>query len=354
MKASIRINSLTIGGSGNKTLHSQEMHGKRKDGTSQKRKVRDVEPLVYGTLDLDAAYREHVAGARMNAGLKRPVLHALIQFPTGLPVNARNEKAMLDHAVKFINETHGGDAVFAARLDRDEAGQHSVDVFFSPKYEKRTKKGAELWISTSKHGKELCEKHRAEIERRHKKGMFSTGPRQVGIALQSELHSYLTKAGLKLEQRKEKNDFLADRLEPEAYAAREDTKKLAADAKADREAAKRLKAEAEERLLAVQERERDLLQQQLDLADERVMIENGHAELIEREEAVQRRESVLRKMTARIRSLIEQFADHLGIGAGATMLKTLDAIEAVSIKRVETVDPFKSAPEDHVPKRFGL
>lgn len=353
MKASIRVNSLTLGGVGSKTLFAQELHGKREDGTSQKRKVREVEPLVYGTLDLDAAYREHVTGARMNAGLKRPVLHALIQFPTGLPVNARNEKAMLDHAVKFINETHGGDAVFAARLDRDEAGRHSVDVFFSPKYEKRTKKGVELWISTSKHGKELCEKHREEIERRHK-GKFKTGPRQVGIALQSELHAYLTKAGLKLEQRKEKDDFLPDRLEPEVYGAREDAKKLAAEARADREAAKRIKAEAEERLLAVQERERDVLQQQLDLADERVMLQNTDAELTEREDAVQRREGVLRKMTARIRSLIEQFADQLGIGAGATMLKTLDAIEAHGIQRAETVDPFNSAPDDPRPDRLGL
>ena len=65
---------------------------------------------------------------------------------------------MLDQAVAFVNQTHGGRAVFRARLDRDEAGRHGVDVFFAPRYEKVTKRGKvrEDWISLTKFGKEAA------------------------------------------------------------------------------------------------------------------------------------------------------------------------------------------------------
>lgn len=76
----------------------------------------------------------------MNAGLKRPAMHAIIQFPPQIRISEANERKMLQLAVQFINKTHGGDAVFAARLDRDEDGRHTVDVFYSPKYVKETKK----------------------------------------------------------------------------------------------------------------------------------------------------------------------------------------------------------------------
>ena len=222
MSVSVRIASLTLGGSGQKTLSSMENHGKRLDSTSQNRRVRDRDALVYGTLDLRQAYDRHVEGCRMNASLKRPVLHALVQFPTRLKVTEKSERAMLKAAVDFINETHGGQAVFAARLDRDEAGLHSVDVFFSPKYEKITKsKGSEMWISTSKHGKELCAKHREEIERRNH-GKFATRPRDVGIAINSEWRDYLKKYGFKLAPKKEKEHTRDDRVEPEVLKARND------------------------------------------------------------------------------------------------------------------------------------
>ncbi len=202
-----------------------ELHGKRLDSTSQHRRVRDREALVHGSLDLRQAYNDHVNGCRMNKGLKRPVLHALVQFPTGLKITEKTEKAMLKAAVAFINETNGGDAVFAARLDRDEAGHHSVDVFYSPKYEKVTKsKGSEMWISTSKHGKEICHKHRGEIERRHG-GKFFTGPRQVGIAMNSEWRAFLGRYGFDLAPKKEKENARLDRVEPEVLKARNDLAK---------------------------------------------------------------------------------------------------------------------------------
>jgi len=194
-----------------------EKHGLREDKTSQARRLRDAEPLVYGGLNLRNLFDEHTEGCRRNKGLKRPAMHAIVQFPKELQITPETEQKMLSTAVDFIDSTHGGSAVFAARLDRDEQGRHTVDVFYSPKYTKTTKsKGDEMWISTSKHGKELCQKHRDEIERRHS-GKFSTGPRQVGIAMQAELHDYLSKKGLKLEQRTEKKNSAPDRLEPEAF-----------------------------------------------------------------------------------------------------------------------------------------
>lgn len=245
MKASIRINSLSLSGSGSKSLGAMEAHGKRQDRTSQTRRVRDREALVYGSLDLRKSYDEHVSGCRMNKGLKRPVMHAVVQFPTQLNATEDNQKRMLAYAIQFINETHGGDAVFSARLDRDEAGQHTVDVFYSPKYQKTTKThGEETWISTTKHGKELCEKHRAEIERRHD-GQFLKGPRQVGIAMQSELHAFLTKKNLKLSAKNDKDHGRADRVEPEIYKAQQRLK--AKEEKLDADAADLLKLQMQTR-----------------------------------------------------------------------------------------------------------
>lgn len=226
MGASIRAASLTLGGAGQKTLAAMQLHGMRNDGTSRKRRVRDQEPLVYGSLDLQTAFKSHIEGCRMNSSLKRPVMHALVQFPTSIPINEKNEMVMLNLAVKFINQHHGGDAVFAARLDRDEDGRHTVDVFYCPKYLKKTKQhGEELWISNSKHGKELCERHRAEIERRHG-GKFLTGPRQVGIALQAEFYNFLRSKNLELKDRVEKENSRPDRLEPEDYKIKAEMKNL--------------------------------------------------------------------------------------------------------------------------------
>lgn len=223
MKVSVRVHSLSLGGGGNKSLPAMESHGKRLDQTSQARKVRDVAPLVHGSLDLRDAFDAHVEGCRMNKGLKRPVLHAVVQYPKELKPTEANQRKMLNNAVEFINQSHGGDAVFAARLDRDEDGQNTVDVFYSPKYQKHTKaRGEETWISTSKHGKELCHQYRDTIIRRSKNGEFNTRPRDVGIALQEDLYHFMAKRKLKLQARTEKDHGMPDRVEPEVYKQRQE------------------------------------------------------------------------------------------------------------------------------------
>lgn len=100
---------------------------------------------------------------------------------------------MARQASRFIQETHGGQAVFAVRVDTDEAGEWVVDVFACPKYEKATKKGATVWTSLTKFGKDLARKHQDEIRRRspqHEGPEAITSPRAIGMSLQSEFADY--------------------------------------------------------------------------------------------------------------------------------------------------------------------
>ncbi|WP_234853630.1 hypothetical protein [Paracoccus everestensis] len=233
MKAAVRCNSLTLGGAGANTLERQEKHGKRLDGTSKQRRVRNAAPIVYRSLDLRAEYDQHMEGVKQNAGCKRPVLHFIIKFPAELledgapgpygiqPDRDARKKLMGRQAVDFVNRTHGGSAVFAARVDRDEAGEAIVDVFAAPRYTKATKRKEAVWASPTKFGKELALKHQEEIWRRHPKATgHLTGPRHVGIALQAEFAAYFEEVnGIALTPRTLKNSPRPDRLETEAFKA---------------------------------------------------------------------------------------------------------------------------------------
>ncbi|MGE6426217.1 hypothetical protein, partial [Bacillus altitudinis] len=218
-RASVRCQALNM-----QSLDAAEKHGKRLDRTSQGRRIRDADPLVFKTLDLRSAYEAHMDGVRQNTAAKKPVLHFILRFPPELlegddvprkfsvPDRQMRQVEMMRQAVRFINETHGGDAVFAARVDLDEEGETIVDVFASPKYEKRTKRTAPdqkgpMWASATKFGRELAERHQEEIRRRHpnaRPGLL-TGPRMVGIALQSEFAAFFQRTnGVPLEPKREK------------------------------------------------------------------------------------------------------------------------------------------------------
>lgn len=155
---SFRANSLTPS-----DLKAMENHELRLDHSGSQRSVRKDEngnpipPLIYNPLNapsLTKAHAKHIEGAKVNKGASKIARHAFIQFPTELEITPQIEQMMLDQAVAFVNKTHGGQAVFWARLDRDEEGRHGVDVFFAPKYEKATKRKTEVWISLTKFGKE--------------------------------------------------------------------------------------------------------------------------------------------------------------------------------------------------------
>ncbi|GHG36431.1 hypothetical protein GCM10017322_39100 [Paracoccus aerius] len=120
---------------------------------------------------------------------------------------------MLVHARKFLNEYHGGDAVFAARLDRDEAGRHTVDVFLMPRYDYHYKDGRILKkASVSKFSKEEAKRRYGRDDRRAQ-----------GSALQDAWYEYMrAEMGLDVRRPERKKAFAADRVEPEVYGLKQD------------------------------------------------------------------------------------------------------------------------------------
>lgn len=229
MKAAVRCESLDLAG-----LARAEKHGKREDWIGKQRKIRNVKPLVLGGLDLTALYEKHTEGARQNKAARKPVLHFIVRFPPEVLTDdgptpyaqrdrAGRERLMVSQAVKFINETHGGEAVFAARLDRDEAGESVVDVFACPRYLKESKAGREpaLWTSATKFGEELARKHQKHIRERMKDAKTAkaiTSPRAVGMAIQESFGQFFERQnGVKLDPRKLKEGRAKDRLEVEEW-----------------------------------------------------------------------------------------------------------------------------------------
>lgn len=232
MKAAVRCESLNLAG-----LARAETHGKREDWIGKQRRIRDVKPLVVGGMNLVELYENHVEGARQNKGAKKPVLHFIVRFPPEVltddgptPYSSLNragrEKLMVKQAVRFINENHGGQAVFAARLDRDEAGETVVDVFACPKYLKESKSARReptLWTSASRFGEELARKHQEHIRTRLKSDSARalTTPRAVGMALQQEFAAFFEREnGVKLDPRKLKESRAKDRIEVEEWRLR--------------------------------------------------------------------------------------------------------------------------------------
>lgn len=203
-------------------LNAAERHGKRQDNMSQARRVSDAAPLVHGTLDLADARKAHMDGVQQQG--KTAALHVLVQFPTQLKLSddpdlrESQQRSMLQHAVRFVNEYHGGDAVFGARFDRDEQGQHTVDVFAMPKYEFRYKDGRTAQrASVSKFSKEQA---LARFNR--------NGPRSQGKAIQAAWFEYMRdEMGLDwIQPPTPKKSRTKDRLEPEEYKLQQDRQKL--------------------------------------------------------------------------------------------------------------------------------
>jgi hypothetical protein len=151
---SVRVNSLDKEGTS-----AMESHELRLDYSGQLRSIEpENEALFYrpygDDLSISQSYEKHVEGARRNASASKLLRHSFVQFPTNIEVTPESEQMMLREAVAFINKTHGGRAVFHGRIDRDEKGKHGVDVFFAPRYQKKTAKGVTDWISLTKFGKE--------------------------------------------------------------------------------------------------------------------------------------------------------------------------------------------------------
>lgn len=189
----------------------------------------------------------HVTGAKISKAATKQLLHGFMQLPTDIKITDNNQRIMLATAVDFIDETYGGNAVFHARIDRDEKGQHGVDVFFAPRYEKHTKsKGTEQWISLSKFSKDNARTRyglRQKTTKNKKTGEFDPvfdddGERVLvwndadvfqGRALQDAWFEHLRdNVGTKfeVERGKRKKGRDPDRLSPEDYAVQQEEEKL--------------------------------------------------------------------------------------------------------------------------------
>ena len=198
-------------------LANMEAHGKREDESGKRRQVREAEPLVVGGLDLREQRADWMTDVKQQGNTA--ALHALVQYPTGLIDGTAKDQQerMLHHAVRFMNDFHGGDAVFAARLDRDEKGRHSVDVFMMPRHDFRYKDGrVAKRAAVSKHTK-------AEAQRRYGK----QDRRAQGSALQDSWFEYMRdEMGLDVLPPQRKKATAKDRLEPEELAVKRDRQKV--------------------------------------------------------------------------------------------------------------------------------
>lgn len=353
---SVRMKSLDASG-----LAAMGRHEKRLDYAGSKRAIRDVPPLVYSPygegLDLEQSYAAHVEGTKRNKGGRALARHGFLQFPTDLPVTPENEQRMLGEAVAFINATHGGRAVFRARLDRDEAGRHGVDVFFAPKYEKTTRRGkvVEDWISLSKFGKELALERFGERQKKEKNpdsGLFELvfdkagqpvmercdSPVFQGRALQDLWTEHLRdRMGLEwVERGKAKVGRDPDRLEPEEYKIAQERGKLES-AKAD------LVGEMEAREAALAAKTRELNQRGQEITKK----EQKTADYIE---AVARDDIRLRLVDGKIqprmkRSLPEERKAELMEAVGSFSPAVREILRATTSLQMQAREAKKAAHE---------
>jgi len=216
-------------------LAKMEAHGKREDESGKKRRVRETAPLVYESLEIRELCAAHMKDVTRSSGAKTKCVHALVQYPTDL-IDAKDEQQqvrMLDHAVHFLNRYHGGDAVFAARLDRDEKGRHSVDVFLMPRYDFEYKDGRKVKkASVSKFSKQHSRARFPESLDKDRKPRLDSKNRPVprddrraqGSALQHAWFEYMRDemkiAGVMPPE--SKKWLAADRVEPEVLGLKRD------------------------------------------------------------------------------------------------------------------------------------
>lgn len=147
-------------------LQLAEVHARRGDVKSQKRVVRDAAPVTWlpgkvssDPLSYEARYMAHVEGAFVPKGDAKAI-HMLVKFPASVAVATTEEaEVALKLAVDFASSIFGDEAVFAARMDRDEKSLTNADLFIAPRYVKKTKRQEKVAVSLSRHLKLMTEKH---------------------------------------------------------------------------------------------------------------------------------------------------------------------------------------------------
>lgn len=144
LSGAVRVQQLKLS-----DLTMAEKHGKRLDATSRARRISRDAPLTTTGLDLRKLHRHHLDKVYVPKA-KSKAMHVIIQFPKDL-VDGEAAALMLRHARAFVEDVFGPDSIFADRVDRDERGQHIVDVFVAPKYTKITKHQQKTAVTMSRH-----------------------------------------------------------------------------------------------------------------------------------------------------------------------------------------------------------
>jgi len=174
--AAVRAGALKSIGSGRSGIRSAEQHAKRLDPVSQKRHVRESDPIAWskaetGPLDYEAAFKAHkrATGAGERKGADLGMEFKVVVSPewlaeTGDPHDASNPrvKQLVAEAKAWAESWGGADSVWGLRYDTDERGSGVVDVFMSPVREQRHKSGkAKKVISCRKAKEDLLASERA-------------------------------------------------------------------------------------------------------------------------------------------------------------------------------------------------
>lgn len=206
-------------------LAAAEQHGRRLDAAAIRRKVRDEPSLTWtpdgvdgDPLALSDRLADHVAGALVPKA-KAKALHMLVKLPASVPVETvEDARAALALVVQFAQDSYGGNAVFSARMDRDERSLNSVDLFLAPRYLKVTKRKSEEAVSLTRFGKLLAKKRGIEDRSDSAKGSMQA----QGSALQDELADWLTARGFEAQRGAAKDRDGDDWKTPEVMGARKD------------------------------------------------------------------------------------------------------------------------------------
>jgi len=341
---SVRLASLNM-----PLLGAAEVHGRRLDDAAISRKVREAESLTWvpegitgDPLALSDRLADHLSGEVDPAtGKKVPVhvhkaktkaLHMLLIMPDSVPTETEEDarKAML-LGVRFAQETLGGEAVFAARIDRDEESTNTVDLFLAPLYDKVLKAETKRAMSLTKHTKLLVDKHDIKIETKtiKKDGVeveqssayFSM--KAQGQALQTEFAQWLTKEGYVAERGSRKKGRANDRKSPEVMGAKRDREKA--------EKAYQDALESEERAAAAL---RVVESRELAVSGRETAVSEAEDAIETRERAVQRKEDGMQAIADKQKATRdEQLARSTALNDQARQIRADDA--ALKIRDAE-------------------
>jgi hypothetical protein len=272
-------------------LRAAEKHGRRLDRAAEARKVREAASLTWvpdgitgdAWAEVDRL-EEHVAGTFRPKGGTTIAQHMIVKMPDSIPTETESEAyAAMLIAIHFAQETFGGQAVFAARIDRDEKSTNNVDLFLAPIYDKSDKKapgGSKKAVSMTRHLKLLAEEHGFDVKRARS---AKASKQSQGKALQSAFADYLVRHGFRALRGKPKTASGSDWDSPEIYGA-----------KRDREAAEKARQLIQDGLQAHVKRSEELDSQETELDERAASLVRVENDIAERKAVVERQETAAR------------------------------------------------------------